>query len=157
MQFLHLIYLYICKIDIVYAVVYSMLLLNTDLHIVHGSNHHRMSRSSFCENTMATILNNINLGDKQQQRSTGNISVWKQDMEVYLKETYTSVKLQGILQPGTTMTTDKNQSRQRHQQHQKDSGVATTTKSLFQRMGSLKHTSSSRRKTSVSIKKRGKH
>jgi Sec7-like guanine-nucleotide exchange factor len=132
------------QIDIVYAVVYSMLLLNTDLHIVHGSNHHRMSRSSFCENTMATILNNINLDDKQQ---IGDISAWKQNMEVYLKETYTSVKLQGILQPDTI---DKNQSRQQCQHQQRESGVATTTKSLFQRMGSLKHTSSPRRKTSVS-------
>ena len=41
-------------LDTVYAVVYSLLLLNTDLHVAQG-NHARMTRSEFIRNTMSTI------------------------------------------------------------------------------------------------------
>ncbi|KAI9315715.1 hypothetical protein BX666DRAFT_2028603 [Dichotomocladium elegans] len=41
--------------DIVYAVAYSMLLLNTDLHVAQEKNRHKMTRSKFIQNTMATI------------------------------------------------------------------------------------------------------
>ncbi|KAI7877230.1 hypothetical protein K492DRAFT_219281 [Lichtheimia hyalospora FSU 10163] len=39
---------------IVYAVAYSLLLLNTDLHVAQG-NHTRMNRVAFVRNTMSTI------------------------------------------------------------------------------------------------------
>ena len=38
-------------IDVVHAVVYSILLLNTDLHVAQGD-HKKMSRSAFVRNTM---------------------------------------------------------------------------------------------------------
>ena len=44
---------YPTSIDIVHAVSYSLLLLNTDLHIAELSTH--MSRSQFVRNTMSTI------------------------------------------------------------------------------------------------------
>ncbi|CAO3592552.1 unnamed protein product [Absidia cylindrospora] len=40
--------------DVVYAISYSLLLLNTDLHGVHD-HHHKMKRSRFVKNTMETI------------------------------------------------------------------------------------------------------
>lgn len=45
--------LYPTSIDIVHAVSYSLLLLNTDLHVAELSTH--MSRSQFVRNTMSTI------------------------------------------------------------------------------------------------------
>lgn len=42
------------SLDVVYAVVYSLLLLNTDLHVAQG-NHHRMSKQEFIKNTMLAI------------------------------------------------------------------------------------------------------
>lgn len=45
--------IYPTSIDIVHAVSYSLLLLNTDLHIAELSTH--MSRSQFVRNTMSTI------------------------------------------------------------------------------------------------------
>ncbi|KAI8377948.1 uncharacterized protein BYT42DRAFT_572273 [Radiomyces spectabilis] len=44
----------LCNVDIVHAVAYSLLLLNTDLHAV-TENHRKMTRSKFLKNTMATI------------------------------------------------------------------------------------------------------
>ncbi|KAI8339029.1 hypothetical protein BC941DRAFT_421917 [Chlamydoabsidia padenii] len=119
----------------------SKLLYNAGkLHIVQGLGHHRMSRSEFCENTMATITNSIFLGEQH------NKLTWEHDMESYLKETYTSVKFQGILQPSSVKTNEPTIAKE-------SSGVATTTKSLLQRMGSKKQSSPSshRRKVNVSI------
>jgi PH and SEC7 domain-containing protein len=45
--------IYPTSIDIVHAVSYSLLLLNTDLHVAELSTH--MSRSQFVRNTMSTI------------------------------------------------------------------------------------------------------
>ncbi|KAG2221647.1 hypothetical protein INT45_001172 [Circinella minor] len=39
--------------DVIYAIIYSLMLLNTDLHIAKG--HTKMSRLTFCRNTMETI------------------------------------------------------------------------------------------------------
>ncbi|KAG0744520.1 hypothetical protein G6F57_006377 [Rhizopus arrhizus] len=61
--------------DVVYAVVYSLLLLNTDLHVAQGK-HVRMTRSEF----------------------------WEAEVEQYLKEMYSSVKQFQILQPLTRKT-----------------------------------------------------
>jgi len=54
-------------LDIVHAVSYSLLLLNTDLHVVEsGSVHSKMTRGQFVKNT----LNAISL-DQNQSPSTG--------------------------------------------------------------------------------------
>lgn len=45
-------------IDIVHAITYSIMLLNTDLHIAEIST--RMSRSQFVKNTLSVVLSQIN-------------------------------------------------------------------------------------------------
>ncbi len=59
----------------VYAVVYSLLLLNTDLHVAQGK-HVRMTRSEFVRNTMSTVL---------EQREHSKNSQWEAEVEQYLK------------------------------------------------------------------------
>ncbi|KAI8073163.1 Sec7 domain-containing protein [Gongronella butleri] len=83
--------------DVVYAIVYSLMLLNTDLHIAPG--HARMTKAHFCENTMSTILHNMK--SEQLAYLPGGLTLWKQDMLQHLKDLYQSVKVQGILQPST--------------------------------------------------------
>lgn len=66
-------------IDVVYAVAYSLLLLNTDLHVVSDWAN-KMTRSNFVKNTMETIQSlvfpHIMLDDfsKQRKRRASNVS-----------------------------------------------------------------------------------
>src|SRR5579859_5018821 len=46
-------------IDVVHAIVYSVFLLNTDLHIVDIPSSQRMNRTQFVRNTMNTILSQL--------------------------------------------------------------------------------------------------
>ncbi|CEG68033.1 hypothetical protein RMATCC62417_04366 [Rhizopus microsporus] len=46
-------------IDVVYSIIYSLLLLNTDLHVAQGD-HKRMSRTDFIKNTMNAIRTQSN-------------------------------------------------------------------------------------------------
>ncbi|KAI9269402.1 hypothetical protein BY458DRAFT_490196 [Sporodiniella umbellata] len=73
--------------DTVYAVAYSLLLLNTDLHVAQGQ-HQRMTRSEFVRNTMATVL-------EQGEGQEG----WRQRVESELKAMYGSVRQFPILPP----------------------------------------------------------
>ncbi|ORE15747.1 hypothetical protein BCV71DRAFT_228517 [Rhizopus microsporus] len=90
--------------DVVYAVVYSLLLLNTDLHVAQGK-HVRMTRAEFIRNTMSTILD-----QKEHEESLGNKwasmdgKTWEMEIENYLREMYSSVKQYQILQPLTRKT-----------------------------------------------------
>lgn len=61
----------------VYAVVYSLLLLNTDLHVAQG-NYARMTKQAFVKNTMSTIYD---------QSSVKITKPWGMSMESYLKVT----------------------------------------------------------------------
>jgi hypothetical protein len=45
--------------DVAYAIVYSIFLLNTDLHIVDISSSQRMTRTQFTRNTLATVHNQL--------------------------------------------------------------------------------------------------
>ncbi|GAA5802856.1 hypothetical protein HPULCUR_008331 [Helicostylum pulchrum] len=45
------------SVDVVHAIVYSLLLLNTDLHVAQGD-YKRMSQSAFVKNTINTISHN---------------------------------------------------------------------------------------------------
>ncbi|KAI8357344.1 hypothetical protein EDC96DRAFT_514997 [Choanephora cucurbitarum] len=78
--------------DTVYAVVYSLLLLNTDLHVAQG-NHARMTRSEFIRNTMSTIR------EQRDEHNSPEYRNWEAEVEFSLKEMYTSVKHYQILQP----------------------------------------------------------
>ncbi|KAI7903926.1 uncharacterized protein BX663DRAFT_485418 [Cokeromyces recurvatus] len=81
--------------DVVYAIVYSLLLLNTDLHVAQG-NYTRMTRHIFVKNTMSTL--------RDQQKQINSVSInksldWEALIEAYLKDLYVSVKNYQILQP----------------------------------------------------------
>ncbi|GAN08886.1 conserved hypothetical protein [Mucor ambiguus] len=55
--------------DVVHAIVYSLLLLNTDLHVAQGD-YKKMSRSEFVKNTMEAIYAQLDapeLGDKEEE------------------------------------------------------------------------------------------
>lgn len=75
--------------DTVHAVVYSLLLLNTDLHVAQS--HTKMTRPEFIQNTMSTLR------DHHQQTTPQ----WESAIEHELKEMYMSVKHYQIVQtPG---------------------------------------------------------
>ncbi|KAI8393557.1 uncharacterized protein BYT42DRAFT_609341 [Radiomyces spectabilis] len=81
--------------DVVYAIVYSLLLLNTDLHVARG-NYARMTRQAFVKNTMATIQD-----QRQGAANSGTVQLsraWEAEVEAYLKDLYVSVKQHQILQ-----------------------------------------------------------
>ncbi|KAI9483259.1 MAG: hypothetical protein EXX96DRAFT_499255 [Benjaminiella poitrasii] len=80
--------------DVIYAVVYSLLLLNTDLHVAQG-NYTRMTRQEFVKNTMSTLR------DQQRQMNSKPYDsiLWEAHIESYLKDMYVSVKNYQILQP----------------------------------------------------------
>ncbi|KAI9251618.1 Sec7 domain-containing protein [Helicostylum pulchrum] len=79
--------------DVVYTIIYSIMLLNTDLHLVQISSHAKMSCAIFVENTMSTVLEqNISFDNDE-------LISWKTQLEDSLKDIYTSVKSTGILQP----------------------------------------------------------
>ncbi|KAF7732007.1 hypothetical protein EC973_007112 [Apophysomyces ossiformis] len=81
---------------VVHAVVYSLMLLNTDLHVVHGG-HTRMNRTAFCRNTMRTVLDHIG-SSKDAIERCGGLFYWQEEMDECLKELYYSVKQKGIVQ-----------------------------------------------------------
>ncbi|KAI9284366.1 hypothetical protein BC943DRAFT_326198 [Umbelopsis sp. AD052] len=85
--------------DVVYAVTYSMLLLNTDLHVVQGS-HTRMTRSAFVRNTMSAAYAQGPGNDRNQDSQASKFPKWwEAEMEIYLRELYYSIKQRQILQP----------------------------------------------------------
>ncbi|KAL0083749.1 hypothetical protein J3Q64DRAFT_1641744, partial [Phycomyces blakesleeanus] len=94
--------------DVVYAIVYSLLLLNTDLHVAQG-NHNRMTRPEFVRNTMSAIYDQRQpddnaQGDKPSKEYTFS-KAWEADIESHLKELYTSVKQYQVLQPNSRRST----------------------------------------------------
>jgi Sec7-like guanine-nucleotide exchange factor len=70
----------------VYAVVYSLLLLNTDLHVAQG-NHARMTRSEFIRNTMSTIRDQRNHEEAMEYKKRSAITTrnWEAEVENYMK------------------------------------------------------------------------
>ncbi|ORX50556.1 hypothetical protein DM01DRAFT_1384793 [Hesseltinella vesiculosa] len=80
--------------DMVHTMVYSILLLNTDLHAAQG-NHQRMTRQEFLDNTIPAIQSQI-----QKQHTVTYPSKFIPTMEIYLKNVYTSIKQHQVLQPG---------------------------------------------------------
>ncbi|KAI9490011.1 hypothetical protein BDB00DRAFT_839765 [Zychaea mexicana] len=86
--------------DVVYAVVYSVLLLNTDLHVAQG-NYSRMTRQEFIRNTMAAVHDQRSVSMEIERGSIEFSKEWEMEVESYLKELYSSVKQYQILQPLT--------------------------------------------------------
>ncbi|KAI9480592.1 MAG: Sec7 domain-containing protein [Benjaminiella poitrasii] len=99
--------------DVVYTIIYSTMLLNTDLHLLcFGINQHdKMTMEIFCENTMSTILdNNHNIPTNQQEQ-----------LIEYLKDIYSSIENEGILLQNQATTVQE----------------SLPNKSFLKRMGSL--------------------
>lgn len=67
-----------------YAVVYSLLLLNTDLHVAQG-NYTRMTRQAFVRNTMSTIRDQMQVDPDRIPRSANFTLAWEARIEAYLK------------------------------------------------------------------------
>lgn len=66
---------------------YSLLLLNTDLHVAQG-NHTRMNRVAFVRNTMSTIQEQLhNMPIERKHGSALYSKTWETDLEIYLKVT----------------------------------------------------------------------
>lgn len=72
------------SIDTVYAVVYSLLLLNTDLHVAQGS-YTRMTRQAFVKNTMSTIRDQLKASPNTKPKSASYMMAWEAHIEAYLK------------------------------------------------------------------------
>lgn len=74
-------------IDVTYAVAYSLMLLNTDLHVARGSSGHtKMSKAAFCSNTMATIREHQKTIDPiVLQKYGGSFDAWTEALEEHLK------------------------------------------------------------------------
>ncbi|KAI9297526.1 hypothetical protein K502DRAFT_323233 [Neoconidiobolus thromboides FSU 785] len=95
--------------DVVYAVSYSMLLLNTDLHV--AKNHTKMSKSDFVKNTLSVVESCARASSFEQEGSGSGTRIdgRSKSIESYgypsqeelthtLKEMYTSIKHSQILQ-----------------------------------------------------------
>lgn len=78
--------------------VYSLLLLNTDLHVAQG-NYTRMTRQAFVKNTMSTIEDQQKTDPKWATKKPNFMLAWEAHIEAYLKDMYISVKNYQILQP----------------------------------------------------------
>ncbi|CAO3698757.1 unnamed protein product [Rhizopus stolonifer] len=76
------------SLDVVHAVSYSLLLLNTDLYMTNGP---KMTRDSFVKNTMETIFT--------LENHPGLYKDWIFHMENLLKEIYQAVRSHPIYQP----------------------------------------------------------
>ena len=68
----------------VYAVVYSVLLLNTDLHVAQG-NYSRMTRQEFIRNTMAAVHDQQSVCIEIEKGSPEFTREWEVEVEGYLK------------------------------------------------------------------------
>ncbi|KAG0201093.1 hypothetical protein BGX28_006044 [Mortierella sp. GBA30] len=60
--------------DIVHAITYSILLLNTDLHVVQQSSANKMSRSAFVKNTLQVVLAQTEYREQQERQSEDSSS-----------------------------------------------------------------------------------
>ncbi|KAG0364805.1 hypothetical protein BGZ54_007132 [Gamsiella multidivaricata] len=60
--------------DVVHAITYSILLLNTDLHVVQQSSSSKMSRSAFVKNTLQAVQQQAVQQQQQDERASEELS-----------------------------------------------------------------------------------
>ncbi|KAJ3108592.1 hypothetical protein HDU96_007481 [Phlyctochytrium bullatum] len=101
--------------DIVYGILFSLVLLNTDLHIANAGTARKMQRKTFVKNTSDLIDKMITDDDAVRDAIAGlgsdGAKRWKRDIENLLKDLYTSVKDNRILQrPGDPNPADAHRS-----------------------------------------------
>ncbi|KAJ3249707.1 hypothetical protein HDU77_007539 [Chytriomyces hyalinus] len=82
--------------DIVYGIVFSLVLLNTDLHSANVKN--KMTPKAFIKNTMNYVSTMLRDDDSIDEMDANSEELWLKDLETELKEMYTSVKDNPILQ-----------------------------------------------------------
>ncbi|KAJ1531152.1 hypothetical protein HK096_007993, partial [Nowakowskiella sp. JEL0078] len=70
------------SIDIVYVILFSLVLLNTDLHAVNPSANRRMSKKVFVQNTLDSVENIISNDSVKYPPMS---QIWKRDMKSLLK------------------------------------------------------------------------
>ncbi|KAG0364361.1 hypothetical protein BGX24_004645, partial [Mortierella sp. AD032] len=58
--------------DVVHAITYSILLLNTDLHVVQQSSSSKMSRSAFVKNTLTVVQAQTSHTDRASEESSAH-------------------------------------------------------------------------------------
>ncbi|KAK3814583.1 MAG: hypothetical protein JOS17DRAFT_447497 [Linnemannia elongata] len=58
--------------DVVHAITYSILLLNTDLHVVQQSSSSKMSRSAFVKNTLQVVQAQTSQADRASEDSSAH-------------------------------------------------------------------------------------
>lgn len=120
-------------LDVIHAIVYSILLLNTDLHVAQGD-YKKMSQSEFIKNTMNTITVQENDISSQSwaplQRISTNTSVsttdrasctrslprtfsntsnksWETEVKNLLKQIYSSIRCIQLADPSTPIDNNK--------------------------------------------------
>ncbi|KAI9244054.1 hypothetical protein EDC94DRAFT_629959 [Helicostylum pulchrum] len=120
--------------DVIHAIVYSLLLLNTDLHVAQGD-YKKMSQSSFIKNTISAIpmqsgntcikscsslhRTTSNTGDVSAQsytmpRNISTLSVgsknWESEIKSMLKQMYTSIRHHQITDPSFSLASSQTNS-----------------------------------------------
>ncbi|KAJ3231714.1 hypothetical protein HDU81_003557 [Chytriomyces hyalinus] len=85
--------------DIVYGIVFSLVLLNTDLHSANVKN--KMTPKAFIKNTMSYVSTMLRDDDSIDEMDANSEELWLKDLETELKDMYTSVKDHPILQNQT--------------------------------------------------------
>ena len=124
-------------IDIVYGILFSLVLLNTDLHIVNvGPNgHKRMPLKQFLKNTM-DLVDDMMTKDEEIKSLVGgdleNIKKWKRDLDIHLKGLYQSVRDDPIMK--------SNQLKEGSSQSLLKSGRADSQGSVSSMISNAKHT-----------------
>ncbi|ORE09266.1 SEC7-like protein [Rhizopus microsporus var. microsporus] len=73
--------------DTVYAITYSMMLLNTDLYVIQSNQHTKMTCESFCNNVISTLSEFADIQGREIA------------LRQHLADIYTSIRQRGILQP----------------------------------------------------------
>ncbi|KAI9027481.1 hypothetical protein CLU79DRAFT_739389 [Phycomyces nitens] len=99
--------------DVIHAIIYSAMMLNTDLHVAQGD-YKKMSRSAFVRNTMSAILSQGDCGsqDTEYMRRTPSAAsadpirpttryskAWQVEIETVLKLMYASIRARQVLHP----------------------------------------------------------
>lgn len=128
------------KKDVVHGIVYSMLLLNTDLHIVNiNASFRRMSKKEYIKNTLDVLVENMankNIDEKHKTdeevlpflpgiSDPTQLLKWKKDIESMLKEIYNNISKERFLQRNVNTPRSSPSSMEAH-----DTPTSTTSDKL---------------------------
>ncbi|KAI8070219.1 hypothetical protein BDF21DRAFT_344512 [Thamnidium elegans] len=120
--------------DVIHAIVYSLLLLNTDLHVAQGD-YKKMTQSSFIKNTISAIsmqsgntsikswsslhrtttnTSDVSTRSYAMPRNMSSLSVgsksWESEIKSMLKQMYTSIRHHQITDPSFSLASSQTNS-----------------------------------------------